>query len=56
MGLATLIVYMTLGRRRIDFRFILLGAVLPDLLDPVIRAMGGFEGDRGPTHSPSRRW
>lgn len=33
MGLAVLITYMTLGRRRIDYRFILLGAVLPDVVD-----------------------
>lgn len=31
MGLAALIVYVTLGRRRIDYRFVLVGAVLPDV-------------------------
>ncbi len=36
LGLATLIVYVTLGRRRIDYRFILLGAILPDIVDPVV--------------------
>jgi inner membrane protein len=33
MGLAAAIVYVTLGRRRIDYRFVLIGAVLPDLVD-----------------------
>jgi hypothetical protein len=32
-GLATLIVYATLGRRRIDYRFVLLGAIVPDAVD-----------------------
>ncbi len=48
MGIAAAIVYVTLGRRRIDYRYILLGAVLPDGLD----AVGGiflFDG-------PSGRW
>jgi hypothetical protein len=33
MGFATATVYVTLGRRRIDFRMIALGAVLPDVID-----------------------
>jgi hypothetical protein len=49
MGLAVLIVYMTLGRRRIDFRFILVGAVLPDVVDA---AMGLLLHGDGST----RRW
>jgi hypothetical protein len=36
LGIAALIVYVTLGRRRIDYRFVLLGAVLPDLVDGVL--------------------
>lgn len=36
LGLATVIVYVTLGRRRIDYRFILLGAIAPDLVDGVL--------------------
>jgi membrane-bound metal-dependent hydrolase YbcI (DUF457 family) len=36
MGLATLIVYVTLGRRRIDYRYVLIGAVAPDALDAVV--------------------
>ena len=33
LGTAALLTYVTLGRRRIDYRYILVGAVLPDLLD-----------------------
>lgn len=33
LGLTAAIVFMTLGRRRIDYRVVLLGAVLPDLID-----------------------
>jgi branched-subunit amino acid transport protein AzlD len=36
LGLATLIVYVTLGRRRVDYRFILIGAVLPDAVDGIL--------------------
>lgn len=35
-GLAALIVYFTLGRRRIDYRFVLVGAVVPDVIDGVV--------------------
>ena len=35
-GIATLIVYVTLGRRRIDYRYILLGAVMPDAVDGIL--------------------
>jgi inner membrane protein len=52
MGLAALVVYVTLGRRRIDYRFVLLGSVLPDLVDG---AVGAFVYDgpsgRGAAHS-----
>jgi hypothetical protein len=48
MGLAAAIVYVTLGRRRIDYRFVLLGAVLPDLVDGLL---GQFFFD-----GPSGRW
>jgi hypothetical protein len=48
MGLAALIVYVTLGRRRIDYRYVLLGAVLPDLVDGILGTFA-FEG-------PSGRW
>ena len=36
LGTAAVIVYATLGRRRVDYRFVLLGAVLPDAVDGVI--------------------
>ena len=40
IGIAVAIVYVTLGRRRIDFRMIALGAVLPDLVDLGARRIG----------------
>src|ERR671919_2818132 len=43
MGVAAGIVYVTLGRRRIDYRFVLLGAVLPDAVDGVL-GLFLFEG------------
>ena len=46
LGLATVIVYVTLGRRRIDYRYILLGAILPDLVDPLL-GLFFFEGSSG---------
>lgn len=48
LGLATVIVYVTLGRRRIDYRFVLLGAILPDLVDGLL-GLFFFDG-------PSGRW
>jgi inner membrane protein len=33
LGVTAAIVYATLGRRRIDYRVVLLGALLPDLID-----------------------
>lgn len=48
LGVTALIVYVTLGRRRIDYRFILLGAILPDLVDGIL-GLFLFEG-------PSGRW
>jgi len=46
LGIATLIVYVTLGRRRIDYRMILIGAVLPDLVDGVL-GLFLFDGRTG---------
>jgi hypothetical protein len=46
LGLATVIVYVTLGRRRIDYRYILVGAVLPDILDGIL-GLFVFEGSSG---------
>lgn len=53
LGLAASIVYVTLGRRRIDYRFILVGAILPDIVDAGLIAFGvvGSESGRGPAHS-----
>jgi inner membrane protein len=52
MGLAAAIVYATLGRRRIDYRFVLAGALLPDVVDGVLDAFvyDGPSG-RGAAHS-----
>ena len=46
LGIATAIVYVTLGRRRIDYRFILIGAVLPDLVDGFL-GLFFFDGPAG---------
>jgi inner membrane protein len=48
LGTAMALVYVTLGRRRIDYRFVLLGAILPDLVDGVL---GVFVFD-----GPAGRW
>jgi inner membrane protein len=46
LGVAALITYVTLGRRRIDYRFILLGAILPDIVDGIL-GLFLFEGPAG---------
>jgi inner membrane protein len=46
MGVAAAIVYVTLGRRRIDYRFVLVGAVLPDIVDGLL-GLFLFEGPAG---------
>jgi hypothetical protein len=46
LGIAALICYVTLGRRRIDYRFVLAGAVAPDLVDGVL-GLVAFEGTSG---------
>lgn len=38
-GLAAVIVYVTLGRRRVDYRYVLLGAVLPDVVDGLVNVV-----------------
>jgi hypothetical protein len=48
LGIGAALVYVTLGRRRIDYRFILLGAIAPDLIDGLL-GLFVFEG-------PSGRW
>ena len=52
MGAAAVIVYVTLGRSRIDYRWILAGAVLPDLVDGLL-TLTIYDGDsgRGVAHS-----
>lgn len=51
-GIAAVITYVTLGRSRIDYRFILLGAIAPDVVDGVlsITAFPEWEG-RAIAHS-----
>ncbi|MGH2702513.1 MAG: metal-dependent hydrolase [Actinomycetota bacterium] len=46
LGIAALIVYVTLGRRRIDYRMVLIGALLPDLVDGVL-GLFWFDGAAG---------
>ena len=46
MGLAALITYVSLGRRRIDYRYVLAGAVLPDVVDGTLGLMF-FDGSAG---------
>lgn len=36
LGMTAIVVFFTLGRRRIDYRVVLLGAILPDLIDKPI--------------------
>lgn len=45
LGTAAALVYVTLGRRRIDYRFILAGAIAPDVLDPLLHLVFDFEPD-----------
>lgn len=46
LGTAAALVYVTLGRRRIDYRYVLLGAVLPDLVDGLL-GLFWFDGPAG---------
>ncbi|HVF54179.1 MAG TPA: metal-dependent hydrolase [Actinomycetota bacterium] len=39
LGATAAIVYVSLGRRRIDYRCILLGAIVPDAIDAVLSAV-----------------
>jgi membrane-bound metal-dependent hydrolase YbcI (DUF457 family) len=52
LGVVAALTYVTLGRRRIDYRFVLLGAIAPDVADLVIRPLvdPGPSG-RGVAHS-----
>jgi inner membrane protein len=51
LGVGATLVYVTLGRRRIDYRFILIGAVVPDLIDVPLSYVFGWPGHRGPAHT-----
>ena len=51
MGVAAAIVYVTIGRRRVDYRFILLGAILPDVIDWIGCVFYECGGGRGAAHS-----
>lgn len=53
LGIAATLVYVTLGRSRIDYRFILAGAILPDVIDSSLVLFGVIESTslRGPAHS-----
>ena len=46
LGAATVLVYVTLGRSRIDYRFILIGAIAPDLVDGLL-GLFLFDGPAG---------
>ena len=46
MGVAVLVTYVSLGRRRIDYRFVLLGAILPDVVDGIL-GLFVFDGRAG---------
>ncbi|HET7482849.1 MAG TPA: metal-dependent hydrolase [Actinomycetota bacterium] len=48
LGTAAAIVYVTLGRQRIDYRFILIGAVLPDVIDGILGLFVFDDGGGGP--------
>lgn len=52
MGVAAALVYVTLGRSRIDYRWILIGAIVPDLVDGAL-SLTIYEGNsgRGVAHS-----
>lgn len=51
MGIAAAIAYVTIGRRRVDYRFVLLGAVLPDVIDGATCWLYDCGGGRGIAHS-----
>jgi inner membrane protein len=52
LGAAAALTYVTLGRRRIDYRFVLLGAILPDALDGTLGLFVDLNrSGRGPAHS-----
>lgn len=50
-GLATFVVYATLGRRRIDYRYILIGAIVPDVVDALVNLWLHEPAGRSVAHS-----
>jgi hypothetical protein len=51
-GVGAALIYVSLGRRRVDYRYVLLGAVLPDVLDAMAGAVGvDIASGRGPAHA-----
>lgn len=49
LGMTAAIIFATIGRRRVDYRVVLLGAILPDLIDkPLGRILfeGAFQSSR----------
>ncbi len=52
VGLAVSIVYVTLGRARVDYRSVILGAIAPDIVDAIVGLMGpAAPADRGIGHT-----
>ncbi|MGH2820175.1 MAG: metal-dependent hydrolase [Actinomycetota bacterium] len=52
LGTAAALTYVSLGRRRIDYRYVLAGAVAPDLIDPLLgRFVPEGPAGRGMAHS-----
>lgn len=46
LGIAAALTYVTLGRRRIDYRFVLAGAAIPDAVDALLGVVW-FDGSSG---------
>jgi inner membrane protein len=46
LGSAALVVYVTLGRRRVDYRYVLFGSITPDVVDRIL-GLFFFEGSAG---------
>ncbi len=51
LGLAAAVVYVTIGRRRVDYRYVLVGAVVPDVIDAATCPFYDCGGGRGVAHS-----
>ena len=51
LGVAAAIVYVTIGRTRVDYRFVLVGAIAPDVIDAISCPFYDCGGGRGVGHS-----